>query len=256
MGAIDPHTPVAQGWLRASHRKLDPKLSTAYRPYHTHDEKQPLKPGEVVALDIEIWPTSIVVPGGLPRSRSRCAGKDYEWQKSTGARLSNFKNELRGCGPFLHDDPRDRPGGASSAARTTLHLEAIPTFSIPVISMKLYGFWRSLATYRVKVALALKGMKVDEEVSIDLLKGQQHDAGLQGGQSAGGGAVAGPRRGGPPLFQSLAIIEYLEETKPQPPLLPKDPRGRARVRGLALIVGRRWASAGRAAHPRSTWKRS
>ena len=41
--------------------------------------------------------------------------------------------------------------------------------------------------------------------------------------------------GGPPLFQSLAILEYLEETKPQPPLLPKDPRGRARVRGLALI---------------------
>jgi maleylacetoacetate isomerase len=42
--------------------------------------------------------------------------------------------------------------------------------------------------------------------------------------------------GGPPLFQSLAILEYLEETKPQPPLMPKDPRGRARVRGLALIA--------------------
>ena len=63
-GAIDPHTPVAQGWLRASHRKLDKKLSLPYRPYHTHDEKQPLKPGEVVELDIEIWPTSIVVPAG------------------------------------------------------------------------------------------------------------------------------------------------------------------------------------------------
>ena len=49
MGAIDPHTPVAQGWLRASHRKLDTKLSTEYRPYHAHDEKQPLKPGEIVA---------------------------------------------------------------------------------------------------------------------------------------------------------------------------------------------------------------
>ena len=44
-GAIDPHTPVAQGWLRASHRKLDKKLSKPYRPYHTHDEKQPLKKG-------------------------------------------------------------------------------------------------------------------------------------------------------------------------------------------------------------------
>ena len=45
-GAIDPHTPIAQGWLRASHRKLDKKLSLPYRPYHTHDKKQPLKQGQ------------------------------------------------------------------------------------------------------------------------------------------------------------------------------------------------------------------
>jgi predicted acyl esterase len=119
MGAIDPHTPVAQGWLRASHRKLDSKLSTDYRPYHTHDEAQPLKPGEIVQLDIELWPTSIVVP-----ARHRIAvtvrGRDYEYAKSTGARLSNFKNELRGCGPFLHDDPRDRPP-AIFGGTTTLH---------------------------------------------------------------------------------------------------------------------------------------
>ena len=120
MGAIDPHTPVAQGWLRASHRKLDPKLSTEYRPYHTHDEKQPLKPGEIVALDIEIWPTSIVVPAGY-RLALTVRGKDYEWQKSTGARLSNFKNELLGCGPFLHNDPRDRPASVFGG-KVTLHL--------------------------------------------------------------------------------------------------------------------------------------
>jgi predicted acyl esterase len=108
MGAIDPHTPIAQGWLRASHRKLDAKLSTEYRPYHTHDEIQPLKPGEIVPLAIELWPTSIVVPAGH-RIALSVRGRDYEWQKTTGARLSNFKNELRGCGPFLHDDPRDRP---------------------------------------------------------------------------------------------------------------------------------------------------
>jgi len=107
-GAIDPHTPVAQGWLRASHRKLDAKLSAPYRPYHTHDEVQPLVPGKPVQLDVEIWPTSIVVPAGHRLALS-VRGRDYEWQKSTGARLSNFKNELRGCGPFLHDDPRDRP---------------------------------------------------------------------------------------------------------------------------------------------------
>src|SRR3954468_12197205 len=56
-GAIDPHTPIAQGWLRASHRQPDPKLSTPYRPYHTHDELQRLTPGNPVELDIELWPT-------------------------------------------------------------------------------------------------------------------------------------------------------------------------------------------------------
>jgi len=119
MGAIDPHTPIAQGWLRASHRKLDARLSTPYRPYHAHDELQPLKSGEVVPLDIELWPTSIVVPPAH-RLALTVRGRDYEWGKSTGARLSNFKNELRGCGPFLHDDPRDRPA-AVFGGRTTLH---------------------------------------------------------------------------------------------------------------------------------------
>ena len=102
--------------------------------------------------------------------------------------------------------------------------------------MKLYGFWRSLATYRVKVALALKGMKVDEEVSIDLLKGQQLNPDYRAVNPQAVVPSLVLDDGGPPLFQSLAILEYLEETKPQPPLLPKDPRGRARVRGLALIA--------------------
>jgi len=119
MGAIDPHTPVAQGWLRASHRKLDAKLSAPHRPYHAHDERQPLKPGEVVPLDIELWPTSVVVPAGY-RIALSVRGRDYEWQKHTGARLSNFRNELLGCGPFLHDDPRDRPAAVFSG-KTTLH---------------------------------------------------------------------------------------------------------------------------------------
>ncbi len=136
MGAIDPHTPVAQGWLRASHRKLESKLSTDYRPYHTHDEKQPLKPGEIVQLDIELWSTSIVVP-----ARHRIAltvrGRDYEYAKSTGARLSNFKNELLGCGPFLHNEPRDRPP-AIFGGRTTLHFSPErPSFILlPVIPPK------------------------------------------------------------------------------------------------------------------------
>ncbi len=121
LGAIDPHTPVAQGWLRASHRKLDEKLSKPYRPYHRHDEIQPLQPGMPVDLAVELWPTSIVVPKGY-RFALSVRGRDYVWQAATGAKLSNFKNELLGCGPFLHDDPRDRPRSLF-AGTTTLHLD-------------------------------------------------------------------------------------------------------------------------------------
>jgi hypothetical protein len=107
-GAIDPHTPIGQGWLRASHRKLDSRLSTMYRSYHPHDVRQPLSPGQVVELDVEIWPTSIVLPPHY-RIGLSVRGKDYVYPGGSGGRLSNFKNELTGCGPFLHDDPRDRP---------------------------------------------------------------------------------------------------------------------------------------------------
>ena len=101
--------------------------------------------------------------------------------------------------------------------------------------MKLYGFWRSLATYRVKVAAALKGLQI-EDVSIDLLKGRQHEKDYVAVNPQAVVPSLVLDDGGPPLFQSLAILEYLEETRPQPALLPKDPRGRARVRGLALIA--------------------
>jgi uncharacterized protein len=107
-GAIDPHTPIGQGWLRASHRKLDPSLSEPYRPYHSHDEKQELSPGEVYELDVEIWPTSLVVPAGH-RIALSLRGRDYEYPKSGDDRLTTFRNPLRGSGPFLHDDPDDRP---------------------------------------------------------------------------------------------------------------------------------------------------
>ncbi len=119
-GAIDPHTPVAQGWLRASHRKLDPELSRPYRPYHTHDEPEPLAPGEPVAVSVELWPTSLVVPAGF-RLGLTIGGRDYVYPGGSGGRLSNFKNELTGCGPFLHDDPVDRPAETFSG-RTTLHV--------------------------------------------------------------------------------------------------------------------------------------
>jgi len=121
LGAIDPHTPVAQGWLRASHRKLDSKLNQPYRPYHTHDEVQPLQPGVPVELDIELWPTSVVVPAGY-RIALSVRGKDYEFAKHTGLKLPHFKNELLGCGPFLHNDLRDRPPNIFGG-RTALHFD-------------------------------------------------------------------------------------------------------------------------------------
>ena len=135
-GAIDPHTPIAQGWLRASHRKLNPDLSTPYRPYHTHDAQQPLTPGQVVELNIEVWPTSIVVPPGY-RIGLTVRGKDYEYAGPSGGRLANFKNELRGCGPFLHDDPRDRPPQIFGA-KTTLHIgpDRAACVIIPIIPPK------------------------------------------------------------------------------------------------------------------------
>ena len=101
--------------------------------------------------------------------------------------------------------------------------------------MKLYGFWRSLATYRVRVAMALKGVHA-EEISIDLLKGKQHTDEYRAVNPQGVVPALVLDEGVPPLFQSLAILEYLEEIRPQPALLPMDPRGRARVRGLALIA--------------------
>jgi len=100
--------------------------------------------------------------------------------------------------------------------------------------MILFGFWRSLATLRVRIALNLKKVPF-EEVSIDLLAGQQRSADY---------AATNPQMvvpalvedGAAPLFQSLAILEYLDERYPEPPLLPADARGRARVRGLGQII--------------------
>ncbi len=135
-GAIDPHTPIGQGWLRASHRQLDKKISTPYRPYHTHNKKQLLWPGEVISLDVEIWPTSIVVPKGY-RIGLTVRDKDYVYPGGSGGRLSNFKNELTGCGPFLHDNPRDRPPQIFAGA-TSLHFSGVarPYLLLPIIPPK------------------------------------------------------------------------------------------------------------------------
>ena len=82
-GAIDPHTPVAQGWLRASHRKLDPEAVDAL-PALSHPRREAAaEAGRAVELDIEIWPTSIVVPAGY-RVALTVRGKDYEYGGASG----------------------------------------------------------------------------------------------------------------------------------------------------------------------------
>jgi uncharacterized protein len=93
----------------------------------------------VAELDIEIWPTSIVVPAGH-RIALTVRGKDYEYGGASGGKLSNFKNELTGCGPFLHDDPQDRPPAIFGGV-TTLHFgKTMPNYVLlPVIPEKPEG---------------------------------------------------------------------------------------------------------------------
>jgi predicted acyl esterase len=132
IGSNDPRTPVGLGWLRASHRKLDAKRTLPYRPWHTHDEEWPLTPNEPVELDIEIWPTCIVVPPGY-RVGLTVRGKDYEYD-GTDAALPHAAYPMKGVGPFTHTDPSDRPpeifGGVN-----TLHFGATwaPYLLLPVI---------------------------------------------------------------------------------------------------------------------------
>jgi maleylacetoacetate isomerase len=100
--------------------------------------------------------------------------------------------------------------------------------------MQLYSYWRSQATYRVRIAMRLKGLKA-ELITLDLMKGDQFDAKYRALNP--GAKVPSLIDGeGPPLVQSLAILEYLDEKHPNPPLLPKDLRDRAHVRALAQSV--------------------
>ncbi len=131
-GTMDPHTPVGQGWLRASHRKLDPELTLPYRPYHTHDEVQPLTPGERYDVDVEIWPTCIVVPAGH-RIALSVRGIDYDYG---GEPINVGWFVLKGSGAFAHDDPTDRPADVFGGT-ITLHTggggEDVPHLLLPIV---------------------------------------------------------------------------------------------------------------------------
>ena len=100
--------------------------------------------------------------------------------------------------------------------------------------MKLFTYWRSQAAFRVRIALRVKGIAM-EKVSLDLLKGDQFAASYQALNPEG--VVPTLIDGdGPPLTQSLAILEYLDEKYPDPPLLPAELRARAHARALAQMV--------------------
>ena len=122
-GAMDPRTCVGKGWLRASHRKLDVELTRDYRPYHSHDELQPLVPEAIYELDVEIWPTCIVVPRGY-RIGLSVLGRDYIHAKhDPSAEYDNFgqRGVRNGSGGMVHDDPDDRPESVFGGT-TTLHV--------------------------------------------------------------------------------------------------------------------------------------
>jgi len=100
--------------------------------------------------------------------------------------------------------------------------------------MKLYSFWRSLATYRVRIALNLKGVEVPETM-IDLDRGDQHEAEFRRVNPMGA-VPALMLDDGTVLTQSLSILEWIEETYPAPALLPPGATDRARIRALCAIT--------------------
>jgi maleylacetoacetate isomerase len=99
--------------------------------------------------------------------------------------------------------------------------------------MKLYTYFRSSAAYRVRVALALKGLSYDA-VRVHLMKAEQYSAEYSAVNPQN--LVPVLEDEGQRLYQSLAIMQYIDETWPQPPLQPADRLGRARVRSLALLI--------------------
>ncbi len=131
-GSNDPRTPVGIGWLRASHRKLDRARNLPYRPFHSHDEAQPLVPGEPVELDVEIWPTCIVIPAGY-RIGLAVRGHDYHCD-GPPLQIPGVKYTLTGIGPFRHERAEDRPA-ALFAGKHTLHFTPgqMPFVLLPII---------------------------------------------------------------------------------------------------------------------------
>jgi predicted acyl esterase len=107
-GSTDPNTPIANGWLRASHRALDADRSRPWQPFHSHDREEPLEPGQIYELNVEIVPSCVVVPAGY-RLGLWLRGKDYEYGGKLDEYGQTFYYATQGTGGMTHNDPDSRP---------------------------------------------------------------------------------------------------------------------------------------------------
>jgi hypothetical protein len=126
VSAFDPAGVVGMGWLRASHRALDPARSLPHRPWHPHDRAEPLTPGKPVPLDIEIWPTSVVIPAGY-RLAVTVQGRDFEFP-GDGPWPSLDGVPMKGQGLFLHHDAQDRPADVFGGTTTLVSGPGQPSY--------------------------------------------------------------------------------------------------------------------------------
>jgi maleylacetoacetate isomerase len=101
------------------------------------------------------------------------------------------------------------------------------------MTIQMYGFWRSIASFRVRAALRLKGLDF-EEIPVNILSGQQFESAYDAINA--GHSLPTLLHDGNVLFQSLPIIQYLDEVHPEPALLPLAPADRAYARALALVT--------------------
>ena len=135
VAASELNAPLAQGWLRASHRKLDPVKSKPWQPWHPHDELQFLEPGQIYELQIEIWPMSFVFPQGW-RLVLTVGSTDFQ-HDLPGPWPQIYGKPMRGSSVLLHDHPEDRTPERFGGEITIHTGGAYPSFLLlPVVPAK------------------------------------------------------------------------------------------------------------------------